>query len=202
MWTDWSRTESERWAVKGFLIGAAAQLIALWVNHRRAALTHPEWVDLLWRRLVAGVAAGNTCEAQTFPRRVGFLFFFLKQTRRQRFRARTCVCELFWPLALVPAVLWDGGKLRHAAVAVQVLCGPPGHDPLQLPVVGLAALGRGVVRQAAGDPLAPPLQLRVGNLKPETDLSFSWKAPPSAETGQEDTTETRSAALKRHTCNL
>lgn len=49
------------------------------------------------------------------------------------------------PLALIPAALRDGGQLGDTTVAVQALGGPPRHDPLQLPVVGFAALGRRVV---------------------------------------------------------
>lgn len=49
-------------------------------------------------------------------------------------------------------------------MAVQVLGGAAGHDPLQPPVVGLAALGGGVVRQAQRHLLAPEQQLAVGHL--------------------------------------
>lgn len=50
-------------------------------------------------------------------------------------------------------------------MAVQVLGGAAGHDPLQPPVVGLAALGRGVVRQAQRHLLAPQQQLAIGHLE-------------------------------------
>lgn len=82
------------------------------------------------------------------------------------------------PLALVPAILWDGGHLRDDAEAVQVLSGPPRHNPLQLPVVGFAAFRGGVVRQAQSHPLTPQQQLAVRNLKPEQQFSLAvW---PSA----------------------
>jgi len=80
------------------------------------------------------------------------------------------------PLALVPAVLWDGGQLGHGAVAVQVLGGPPRHDPLQLPVIGFAAFRRGVVRQTASHPLTPQPQLHVSNLKPQQVSLAHWPA--------------------------
>lgn len=71
------------------------------------------------------------------------------------------------PLALIPAALGDGGQLRDAAVAVQVLGRPAGHDPLEPLVVGLAAFGGGVVRQTQGHALAPQPELAVCNLKPK-----------------------------------
>lgn len=57
-------------------------------------------------------------------------------------------------------------------MAVQVLGGAAGHDPLQLPVVGLTALGGGVVRQATRHLLAPQQQLAVGHL--ETRAVSGW----------------------------
>lgn len=77
-----------------------------------------------------------------------------------------CVLGL-WPFTLVPAALGNGGQLRDAAVAVEILGGPPRHDPLQLPVVGFAAFRGGVVWQALSHTLAPKQQLTVGNLKPD-----------------------------------
>lgn len=50
-------------------------------------------------------------------------------------------------------------------MAVQVLGGAAGHDPLQPPVVGLAALRGGVVRQAQRHLLAPQQQLAVSHLE-------------------------------------
>lgn len=81
---------------------------------------------------------------------------------RPRSRDRVPGCS---PLALVPAALRDGGQLRGVPVAVQVLGGAPGHDPLQPSVVGFAALGGGVVRQTQGHALAPEQELAVGDLK-------------------------------------
>lgn len=71
------------------------------------------------------------------------------------------------PLIHVPAALRDGGQLRDASVAVQVLGGAAGHDPLQPSVVGFAALRGGVVGQAQRHPLAPQQQLAVADLKEE-----------------------------------
>ena len=75
----------------------------------------------------------------------------------------------FSPLTLVPAALWDGGQLRDTAVAaVQVLGGPPRHNPLQPPMVGFTAFRGGVVQQTLSDALAPQQQLAICNLKPNS----------------------------------
>lgn len=73
----------------------------------------------------------------------------------------------------------DGGQLGNTAVAVQVLGGPAGHDPLQLAVVGFAALWGGVVGQAQGHTLLPQQQLTVCNLKPE-QIGFTLALWPFA----------------------
>lgn len=87
------------------------------------------------------------------------------------------MCLFSSPLALVPAPLRDGGQFGDAAVAaVQALGGPPRHNPLQPPVVGLAAFRGGVVRQALGDSLAPQPQVAVCNLKPNGGVRFSLLA--------------------------
>lgn len=77
------------------------------------------------------------------------------------------------PLTLVPAALRDGGQLRGVPVAVQVLGGAPGHDPLQPSVVGFAALRGGVVRQTQGHALAPQQELAVGDLKAKPSSAHS-----------------------------
>lgn len=89
---------------------------------------------------------------------------------RCRVRSKvTCgvACSGVSPLALVPAPLRNGGQLRDASGAVQVLGGAAGHDPLQPSVVGFAALGGGVVGQAQCHPLAPQQQLAVADLQEE-----------------------------------
>lgn len=95
-------------------------------------------------------------------RSVVFVCVRLKVILTTGFNQRVPGCS---PLALIPAALRDGGQLRDVSVAVQVLGGAAGHDPLQPSVVGFAALGRGVVRQAQGHALAPEQELAVGDLK-------------------------------------
>lgn len=79
------------------------------------------------------------------------------------------------PPTLVPAALGDGGQLRGASVAVQVLGGAPGHDPLQPPVVGFAALGGSVVGQTQGHTLTPQRELALGDLKAKPSSGLSHK---------------------------
>lgn len=87
----------------------------------------------------------------------------------------------FSPLTLVPAAFGDGGQLGDAAVAVQVLGGPAGHDPLQPPVVGFAALRGSVVGQTQGHALAPQQELAVCNLKPQPRSRSSSALRPASQ---------------------
>lgn len=63
-------------------------------------------------------------------------------------------------------------------MAVQVLGSPAGHDPLQPPVVGFAALRGSVVGQTQGHALAPQQELAVCNLKPQPRSSSAQLLGP------------------------